>query len=260
MIDTHVHLEFPDFADDLDDVLTRARAAGVEAMLCVGGEPPRNRLIVQMVERIDELYAALGIHPHWASHHTADEEQWVRERLDCPDVVAVGEIGLDYHYDYSPRNAQRDVFERYLAMAAEQDMPVIVHSRESFQDTHSILAEQAPLRGVVHCFSYGQAEAEALLGLGLHLSFCGQITFRKCDDVRAVAAAVPLDRLLLETDCPFLAPEPYRGRRNEPAYVALIAARHAELRELAVDELVAATTANATRLFGLGRGKEHHDD
>jgi TatD DNase family protein len=260
MIDTHVHLEFPDFADDLDDVLVRARAAGVTGMLSVGGEPPRNRLIVELVERLDDLYGALGIHPHWASHNILDEEHWIADHLGHPAIVALGEIGLDYHYDYAPRDAQRNVFARYLQMAADARVPVIVHSREAFADTFEILSAYAPLKGVVHCFSYGQAEAEALLGLGLHVSFCGQITFKKCGDLRAVAATVPLDRLLLETDCPFLAPEPYRGRRNEPAYVALIAARHAELRDMPLDRLVAATTANAVRLFSLNDSQDLRDD
>jgi TatD DNase family protein len=260
MIDTHVHLEFPDFADDLDDVLARARAAGVRAMICVGGEPPRNRLIVGLADRIPGLYAALGIHPHWASHNTADQESWLADQFDNPKVCAVGEIGLDYHYDYSPRNAQRDAFARYLDIAGEAGKPVIVHSRESFADTFETLAAHAPLTGVMHCFSYGPGEAEALLGLGLHISFCGQITFRKCDELRAVAAAIPLERLLLETDCPFLAPEPHRGRRNEPALVALVAAKHAELRGLPVAELVAATSANAARLFGIDGTEEPGND
>ncbi len=251
MIDTHVHLEFPDYEQDRDAVLARARAAGVRAMICVGGEIPRNRLIMGLVAVYPELYAALGIHPHWATAHTPDEAAWIAAQCCQPHVVALGEVGLDYHYDYSPRETQRTVFAEYLTVARQHDLPVIIHSREAFDDTLAVLREHAPLRGVVHCFSYAQHEAEALLELGLHLSFCGQITFPKCNELRAVAAGVPLERLLLETDSPFLAPVPHRGQRNEPARVALIAAQHAALRGCTLDEIVQATSDNARRLFGI---------
>lgn len=251
MIDTHVHLEFPDYEGERDAVMERARGAGVRAFVCVGGEVPRNRLIMGLVGEYEELYAALGIHPHWATAHTRDEGEWIRERCGHERVVAIGEVGLDYHYDYSPRGRQREVFEEYLALAREVKKPVIIHSREAFDDTLGILREQSPVQGVVHCFSYGQKEVEVLMELGLHISFCGQITFPKCDELRAVARQVPLERLLLETDCPFLAPVPHRGKRNEPAHVALIAAKHAEIRGCSIEEVVEATTKNAEKLFGI---------
>lgn len=251
MIDTHAHLEFPDFADDRDEVLARAHAAGVQAMICVGGERPRNHIIAELLPAYPQLYGAFGVHPHWANAATPDDAAWITAQLRAPRVVAVGEIGLDYHYDFSPRSIQRRVFEEYLALARAQDMPVIVHSREAFADTCAALRNAAPVRGVVHCFSYGQAEAEEFLSLGLHVSFCGQITFPKCDELRTVARAVPLERLLLETDAPYLAPVPHRGRRNEPAYVAVIAATHAELRGVTREVIDDATTHNACALFGL---------
>ncbi len=251
MIDTHCHLEFPDFVDDRDAVLERARAAGVTAMICVGGERPRNHLIADLLPAYPQLYGAYGVHPHWANAATTEDEQWIVAHVRDARVVALGEIGLDYHYDFSPREIQRRIFARYLALAREHDKPVIIHSREAFTDTYDALKDTAPWHGVVHCFSYSLAEAEAFMSLGLHLSFCGQITFPKCDELRGVARAMPLERLLLETDAPFLAPVPRRGKRNEPAWVALIAEQHASLRGIPRDELDHATTRNACALFGL---------
>jgi len=257
MIDTHVHLEFPDYEGERGAVLERAQAAGVRAMVCVGGEVPRNRLIVELVGQHEGLYGALGIHPHWATAHSRGEEAWIVEQCGNKGIVAIGEVGLDYHYDYSPRGRQREVFAEYLGLARAAGKAVIIHTREAFEDTVAVVKEYAPVRGVVHCFSYGEREAEAFMGLGLHLSFCGQITFPKCEELREVARRVPLERLLLETDSPFLAPVPHRGKRNEPAHVAIIAGKHAELRGCSVEEIVEATTRNAERLFGVvARGGE----
>jgi len=251
MIDTHAHLEFPDFADDLDAVLCRAAAAGVRAMISVGGEPPRNERACELASAYRQVFAALGIHPHWSNSSTHAHEDWIAAHLDREKVVAVGEVGLDYHYDFSPRSIQRAVFVRMVELARDAAKPLMIHSREAFADTFEVLKDVAPVRGVVHCFSYSLAEAQAFLGLGLHLSFCGQITFPACTDLRDVAREVPLERLLLETDCPFLTPVPLRGKRNEPAHVRYIAIKHAELRGIILDELVAATTRNARGLFGL---------
>ena len=250
MVDTHVHMEFPDFEQDREAVLGRAAAAGVVAMVTVGGEKPRNAMVLALAAQHARMYAALGMHPHWAATSDRAHEEWIAESLGHPKAVAVGEAGLDYHYDYSPRETQRAVFVRMVELARTARKPLIVHSREAFADTFEILKDVAPVRGVVHCFSYSIAEAQAFLGLGLHLSFCGQITFPKCDDLRTVARDVPLDRLLLETDCPFLTPVPLRGRRNEPANVRLVAEKHAELRGISFSELDDATTRNACTLFG----------
>lgn len=251
MIDTHVHLEFPDYEVDREAVIERARAVGVKGMICVGGEKPRNRLIVELVKKYTGIWAALGMHPHWAAADTREEQEWIREASQSGMVVALGEVGLDYHYDYSPRVVQRRVFSEYLGLARELGKPVIIHSREAFEDTIAILREHRGVRGVVHCFSYGRGEAEQLLGLGLHISFCGQVTFPKCTELREVAAAIPMERLLLETDCPFLAPVPYRGQRNEPAHVKVIAEAHAAARGCGVEQIIEATTKNAEALFGI---------
>ena len=251
MIDTHIHLEFPDFSAEIDAVLDRARLAGVTRMITVGGEKPRNHLIVELIDRYPQVFGALGIHPHWANSNHPDDEAWLNQQLSHRKILAVGEIGLDYFYNFSPHSTQHTVFVRYLEMAAQAGKPVIIHSRDAFQETFDVLKDFAPLAGVVHCFSYSEKEAEAFMSLGLHISFCGQITFKKCDELRSVACAIPIDRLLLETDCPFLTPEPKRGKRNEPAFVAYIAEKHAELRGCTVEEIDTATTRNAEQLFGI---------
>ena len=253
MIDTHVHLEFPDFADDIAEVLDRADEAGIKKMITVGGEIPRNKFALELAQEHPHIFAALGIHPNWANSNTKDEENWIISKLHDKNVVAIGEIGLDYFHNYSPYSIQADVFKSYLNIAREADLPVIVHSRESFTNTFEILKEFAPLKGVIHCFSYSLPEAEAFMSLGLHISFCGQLTFKskKCDVLRDTAKIIPLDKLLLETDCPFLSPEPKRGKRNEPAFGKFTAEKHAELRGISLEELVAATTENTEKLFKL---------
>jgi TatD DNase family protein len=251
MIDTHVHLEFPDYGDDRAAVMNRATEAGVDAMICVGGEPVRNRIIPELIEEWQQLYAAYGIHPHWATAECEEEREKLVHALSHEKAVAIGEIGLDYYYNYSPFETQKKVFASYLELARERELPVIIHSREAATDTYDILQSFAPLKGVVHCFSYTLAEAEAFMSLGVHLSFCGQITFKNCDELRTVATHVPLERLLLETDSPFLTPVPYRGQRNEPAYVKRIAETHALVRECSIEEVIAATTENACTLFGI---------
>jgi TatD DNase family protein len=167
--------------------------------------------------------------------------------------VAYGEIGLDFYHNHSPKEVQRREFARQLNLAAELELPVIIHDREAHQEVYDIIRAEGgcPHGGVIHCFSYSLAEAEAFLSLGLHISFCGQITFKKCDELRDVAKEIPLNKLLLETDCPFLSPVPMRGKRNEPANVKYIAEKHAEIRNISFEELEKATTENAVRLFGL---------
>ncbi len=251
MIDTHTHLEFPDYIGEVDEVISRAQKAGVEKMLCVGGEPPRNEMDVELAENYPFIFAALGIHPNYANSNSEEHQEWIANTLSQKKIVAVGEIGLDYHYNYALYDTQKSVFNNYLAIAKDVGKPVIIHSREAFSDTFEILKKYAPLTGVVHCFSYSLAEAEAFLSLGLHISFCGQITFKKCDELRDVAKEIPLDKLLLETDCPFLTPAPHRGKRNEPAFVKFIAEKHAEIRGIPFDEIDKITTENAIKLFNL---------
>jgi TatD DNase family protein len=201
------------------------------------------------------VYAAVGVHPHDAKLYDEAAERLLLEFVRSRRVVAVGEIGLDYHYDNSPREVQREVFRAQLRLAREESLPVIIHSRDADEETLEVLRAEysgAGRGGVMHCFGGGPALAEGALGLGFYISFAGNVTFKKAEALREVARTVPLDRLLVETDCPYLAPVPHRGRRNEPAHVAATARFLAELRGVGHEELGRATSANFSRLFGVG--------
>ena len=203
---------------------------------------------MRLADAYPDIYATVGVHPHDAGKATEETFARLRELLAHPKVLGVGEIGLDYHYDFSPRETQREVFARQLAMAREAGKPVIVHTREAWEDTLAALGEGP---GILHCFSGGPAQAERALALGYHISFAGMVTFPKAADVQAAARMVPRERLLVETDAPYLAPVPRRGKRNEPAFVVETARRVAELRGTALEDIAAATTANFRLLFGL---------
>ncbi|HEV3468893.1 MAG TPA: TatD family hydrolase [Pyrinomonadaceae bacterium] len=256
-VDSHAHIDGEAFDADRDEVVERARAAGVRAILNVGtGDPHAGELerAVAVAESYEGVYAAAGVHPHDAKLYDEAAERGLLELVGRGRVVAWGEIGLDFHYDHSPRDAQREVFARQLRLARRAGLPVIIHSREADEETVEILRREyagAGRGGVMHCFGGGAAMAEAVLGLGFHVSFAGNVTFKKAEALREVARAVPLDRLLVETDCPFLSPVPFRGRRNEPARVVETARFLAALRGLEAEELGRATTANFSRLFGL---------
>ena len=252
LIDTHCHLTFEELENDILGVIGRSVAAGVTGWVTVGTKRGEIEKVISLADRYDNMYAGLGYHPHYAKDVTDDDLAALKDAAGNPKVVAVGETGLDYHYNYALYETQRTVFRTYLKTAKEANKPVVIHSRESFTDTFDIVRQFAPLDGVVHCFSYSLAEAEAFLSLGLHISFCGQITFKKCDELRDVAREIPLDKLLLETDCPYLSPAPLRGKRNEPANVKIIAEKHAEIRGINIDELIKRTDENAVRLFRLG--------
>ena len=256
--DSHAHLDFEDYGKDLPAVIERARAAGVVRIVVVGQWREGKGMAgaaaaIELARREPQLFSATaGVHPHDASQATAADLAEL-ERL-CRDdaVVAVGECGLDYHYDRSPREVQRERFALQLRLAKLLGKPVVIHTREADLDTARILEEElGPDGGVVHCFTSDWAAAQRYLALGLHLSFSGVLTFKTADAVRDAAARAPLDRLLVETDCPFLTPVPHRGKRNEPAYVALTAARLAEVRGIPLLEVEQATTANARRALRL---------
>lgn len=258
MIDSHCHLADVAFADDLEEVVERAREAGVSGGLCIlaCGDPAEEAAAARARKLWPGLLFAVGVHPHEAGRMAAgdlDVADLVRVSLgNTHDSRAIGEIGLDYHYDLSPRDVQRRVFRSQVALARETGIPVVVHTREADDDTLAILRDEGAgrVRGVFHCFSGSAALAEAALDLGFMLSFSGILTFPKADELRAVAASVPSDRLLVETDCPYLAPAPMRGRRNEPALVVRTAARLAEVRGVGIGDLEATVTANFARLFG----------
>ncbi len=244
MIDSHCHLDDPAFEADVEAVIERALAAGVEGLLTI--DPP-----LAFLDRFPTLLASAGVHPHTAGSATSETIPELRRRCEHPRIVAVGEIGLDYHYDFAPRDVQRRVFIDQLELAAELALPVIIHTREAWDDTFEILERHWRGQGIMHCFSGGPAEAARSVDLGFYLAFGGVITFPKADNVRSAAAAAPLDRLLLETDAPYLAPVPHRGKRNEPALLPHTAERLSAVRGLSLAELTAATTTNFQRLFSL---------
>ena len=230
-IDSHCHIDGPEYDADRDQVIARAREAGVTTMLNVGTGDPHSGAFERAVELAnthDEIYAAVGVHPHDAKLFDDVAEERLRGLVKgSKRVVALGEIGLDYHYDHSPRDVQRTVFQRQLKLARELNLPVIIHSREADEDTISILREELSgyeQAGVLHCFGGSLQMARAALDLGFYVSFAGNVTFKKAEDLREIARQLPLDRLLVETDCPYLTPVPFRGKRNEPARVVETAA------------------------------------
>ncbi|HPT26502.1 MAG TPA: TatD family hydrolase [Bryobacteraceae bacterium] len=253
LIDSHCHLDGKTFDQDRAQAIERARAAGVETLVAIGSGdgPPDLEAGIRLAEAYPFIYATVGVHPHEASK--ADESVWfsLTSLADHPKVVAVGEIGLDYHYDFSPRDVQRAAFERQLRIARDTSLPIVIHTRQAWDDTFSILEAHWPADGpggIMHCFSGGPAEAGRSLALGFHISFSGIVTYPKALDVQEAAKLVPLDRLLVETDAPYLAPVPYRGKRNEPAYVVETARRLAELRGESLGTIAAATTRNWRQL------------
>ncbi len=257
LVDSHAHLDFDDYAADLDAVVGRARAAGIERIVCIGlwRKPGEFGNALDLAARDPGFFSAtVGIHPHECAR--VPEDDWERHAALARDarVVAVGETGLDFHYDHSPRPVQEASFRRSLAVAREAGKPVVVHVREADEACLRVLREEGvpPAGGVVHCFTGDAAAARAYLDLGLFVSTAGVVTFKTAEAVREAVKMVPRDRLLVETDCPFLAPVPHRGRRNEPAYVVETARKVAELWGTTLDEVAAVTAGNAKRLFGLG--------
>lgn len=249
LIDSHCHLADPAFAEDREAAVSRARGAGVAGIVVVADRLESAEAARALCAGRSGLWPTAGIHPHHAATFDAAAAGRLASLLDEPDVVAVGETGLDYHYDHAPRDRQREAFAWHLAASARTGKPVIVHAREADEDVARLITE-APdgVTGVLHCFSAGRAVLEAGLARGFSVSFSGMVTFKKWDQEWALAA-VPDDRLLVETDAPYLAPVPHRGTRNEPAYVAATAARLAALRGTTLTQLAELTTANALRLF-----------
>jgi TatD DNase family protein len=250
LIDTHCHLGDPAYDPDRGPVLERAWAAGVAAVIVIGESRPAADRALELVADEPRLAATAGLHPHEASAWNPDYAAWLAEALRDPRVVAAGEMGLDYHYDHSPRPAQRAVFEAQLDLAAKAGKPAVIHARDADDDVTAVLRNHSGVTAVLHSFSSGLRLLRAGVALGHYVSFSGMVTFRNwaLDDA---IRETPLDRTLIETDGPYLAPVPHRGSRNEPAYVRRVAERIAEVRGLSLDALVAATGANAVRVFGL---------
>jgi TatD DNase family protein len=250
LVDSHCHLDDAQFDSDREDVITRARAAGIETLVAVGtgSGPPDLEAGIRLADAHPSMYATVGVHPHDAAKATTPETfERLRELLSHPKVLALGEIGLDYHYDFSPRETQRDVFAKQLALARDAGKPVVIHTREAWEDTLRLL--QGTEDGIMHCFSGGPAEAEQVLRLGFFISFAGMLTFPRAAAIQEAAKMVPQDRLLIETDAPYLAPVPHRGKRNEPAFIIETARKLAELRGETIEEIASATMANFRRLF-----------
>ena len=249
LVDSHCHLDNEQFDPDREAVIERARAAGVERMVVIGtGEgPPDLEAGIRLADRYDPIYATVGIHPHDASKATSDTYKRLRDLLRHPKVIALGEIGLDYHYDHSPREVQREVFLEQMLLAGEARKPIVIHTREAWEDTIALLEiywRPHGLGGIMHCFSGGPDEAALCLDLGFYLSFGGIVTFPKAANVQDAARQAPADKILIETDAPYLAPVPHRGKRNEPAFVAETARKLAELRGISAEEIARVTTAN----------------
>ena len=254
LTDSHAHLPRPSggaASPDLAGVIERARAAGIRRILNVSaalGDPPD---VIETARSLDETWAAIGAHPHEAAGFTDAHAAELRQLATCAEVLAIGEIGLDYHYDHSPRPTQQDAFRRQLRLAREVGLPIVVHTREAEEDTARILEEERAdeIGGVLHCFTSNQWLATRCLEMGFSISFSGIVTFPKADDLRSVARSVPLERLLIETDAPYLAPIPHRGKQNEPSFLRSTAERLALLRGETLAALAEATSANFERLF-----------
>jgi TatD DNase family protein len=258
MIDSHCHLADDVFVEDAAAVIARAAAAGVTAALCVldaGSRVERDRAVA-LTELWPALRFTIGVHPHqagdWANRVQAAAAEVSNALDEQPASRAVGEIGLDYHYDFSPRDVQRDVFAAQVDVAVSRDLPLVIHAREADDDALAVIRESGRMRarGVMHCFTGSADFARRSLDLGFHVSLAGIVTFPKAEELREVARMVPADRLLIETDSPFLAPVPYRGKRNEPAWVAKVAERIADVRGISVEQLVEVTDRNFEALFG----------
>lgn len=252
LIDSHCHLDFPDFSAELDAVVARAHAAGVERMVTISTRVRRQAELLAIAERFPDVFCSVGTHPHYAHEELDVTAADLAARSRAAKVVALGEAGLDYHYDNSPREAQERGFRTHIAAARETGLPLVIHSRDADDDTARILEEEmgkGRFTAVLHCFTGGRDLARRAVALGHFVSFTGILTFKNSDALRAIAAELPADRILVETDAPYLAPGKWRGKRNEPAYVVETAKVLAETRGVSFDEIGRQTTANFYRLF-----------
>lgn len=254
LIDTHCHLDEDAFADDVEAVVDAAFENGVKAIVTIGTDTNSSRRSVELAERYPGVFAVVGIHPNYTAAAVAGDWNVIEELSAHPRVVAVGETGLDRYWDYAPPELQREYFERHLRLSRQTGKPFVVHCRDADEEVREMLradASQGPLNGVMHSFCQTRESAEECLSLGMHLSFTGMLTFKRNDDLRAIAASLPVDRLFVETDAPYLAPVPFRGKRNEPAYVRYTLNSLAEAHGIQPDEMAEITTRNACRFFGI---------
>src|SRR6202023_2965892 len=252
LIDSHCHLDFPDFATELDSVVDRARASGIARLVTISTRVARHAGLLAIAERFPDVFCSVGTHPHYAHEELDVGTADLVARARHPKVVAIGEAGLDYHYDLSPRDAQEQGFRAHIAAARETGLPLVIHAREADADVAKI-PEEETRRGafpaVLHCFTGGRDLAMRAIALGLSISFTGILTFKKSEDLRAIAAELPPERIMVETDAPYLAPGKFRGKRNEPSYVVEIAKVLAETRGVSLEQISRQTTENFFRLF-----------
>jgi len=256
LIDSHAHIDFPQFAEDREAMFERARAAGVRNILAIGTGPGPEKLDAALpyAEAYDWIYTSIGIHPHEAEQVTQTHLDELARLAKHPKVIAWGEIGLDYYHDHSPRDVQERVFRQQMELAQAAKLPIIIHCREAWEDCLRLLEEAwkpAGLGGILHCFSSTLEDAQRGIDMGFLISFAGNSTYPKAQAIRDVAKALPLSKILIETDSPYLAPQPWRGKRNEPAYVAEVAKVLGNVRDLGAEEIAAATTENFRRFFRL---------
>ncbi|MBN1391321.1 MAG: TatD family hydrolase [Sedimentisphaerales bacterium] len=252
LIDTHCHLTFEGLNEDVAAVIERSRAAGVTGWITVGTDSKENQKVIELAEKFENMYAAVGIHPHEARTVTADTLKELRALAQSNKVVAIGETGLDYHYNFSSREEQRTVFGEHLKIAAELNLPVVIHSREAFEETMEILGQYSGdvKKIVFHCFSGDTSQAKIILDRGFYISFTGAVTFKNAEKIRQAAEVVPLDRLMIETDAPYMSPEPMRKQKiNEPALMVHTAKRLAELKGMSLADFAEAVTATSKTFF-----------
>jgi TatD DNase family protein len=252
LIDSHCHLDFPDFAAELDAVVARAEAAGVERMITISTRVREGAKLRAIAERFGQVWFTIGTHPHQAAEEPDTDAGAICAFAAHPKCVGIGEAGLDYHYNHAPPDVAKKVFRAHIGLARELGLPLVIHAREADDDVAAILREEmaaGPFKAVLHCFTSSRALAETGVELGLYVSFSGVLTFKNSQSLRDIARDLPLDRLLVETDAPYLAPTPHRGRRNEPSYVVETARVLGEVRGLSGEEIASTTRANTLRLF-----------
>jgi TatD DNase family protein len=257
LFDTHVHLNATQFLEDREAVIKRAFDNGVTYMVVVGFDRETIPLAIEIAEQYETIYAAVGWHPVDAIDMTAEDLAWIEELSSHPKVVAIGEMGLDYHWDKSPKDVQKEVFRKQIQLAKKVNMPIIIHNREATEDIIQILKEEeaSEVGGIMHCYNDSVQYVQECLDMNFYISLGGPVTFKNAPLPKEVAVEVPMDRLLVETDAPYLAPHPNRGKRNEPAYVKLVAEKIADLRDISLEELSQKTTENAFKLFQIQQKK-----
>ncbi|WP_409303619.1 TatD family hydrolase [Peribacillus sp. SCS-155] len=253
LFDTHVHLNAEQFQEDLNEVIERAQQAGVSNVVVIGFDRPTIKKAMELVEKYDFMYAGVGWHPVDAIDMTEEDLIWIEELAAHPKVVAIGEMGLDYYWDKSPKEVQKEVFRKQIRLAKKVKLPIIIHNREATADIVEILKEEkaSDVGGIMHCFSGSPETAKECVEMNFYISLGGPVTFKNAKKPKEVAEVIPLDRLLIETDCPYLAPHPYRGKRNEPAFVKLVAEQIAEIKGISYQQVADITSQNAKKIFGI---------